>query len=828
MSILLRKSWADIIKRQGRTLLAILSIMLGVLGISAVNQASDQLGGNFLYSTDPTSVPNIIISTTSATALPASLLTALAQQAWIEKFQARSAYNTPWQITGQTVDHTLGIFAFPDNEHVQLWPFQVIQGRLPGAGEIVLDVKNSMEGYAAAVGDTISVQTPDGHFTSLRVVGLSRTSGFAVGGMFANPMGYMSADALQHMATASSSSSANGPQLTQELLVQTPDGEAVQVYNRLLQQFKRAHIALDGKTSDWRYSAGNADAQLSVAGPLTIIQLLSVISLMLVCVMLFNSVTAFMTEQIKVVGTMKALGGGRWRIIGSYLLTTEIYSICGTGLGLGLGLLLGYQLAAHLASLVQVDIGPGVPLDAGPFHVSLWVVITSLLVGLLVPLLSALWPLWSGTRITVREAISAYGVHTGQVRQRKRSAHVSASGGFLPSIPQTAWLGLRGLVRTPGRTALTLLALILASAIFLAVQTTNTTLRAGVVYASPINNPDLRVDPNADNTVSTLPAIQAIRALPNVSNVIPVTFADTFLDQRRLFIDGVDPNAYHPQLLTGRWLQAGERGAIVLSEVTAQRAHLEIGQVLTLQITYRGAQGQENLTQQVRWRLVGFVHDDSDISGSADANGFQGDGYATWDAVNAVAQYALGYADRLSVSAREASPAALRQTQAQIKAILARSGLAQGQVRTIQDLLQGYIDPLPTIYSLFYAVTILVALVGLLSLALTLTTSVLERRTEIGILRSLGATGWRVGSVFFLEGLALATLSWLLGSLLGIPGAMLLVQILNTYLGPHDVFFAPVSFLLSLGCILLVTLCASFGPALSASHLRIREVLHYE
>ncbi|EFH80941.1 hypothetical protein [Ktedonobacter racemifer] len=53
MSMLLRKSWADVIKRRGRTLLAVLSIMLGVLGITAVNQASDQLGGNFLYSTDP-------------------------------------------------------------------------------------------------------------------------------------------------------------------------------------------------------------------------------------------------------------------------------------------------------------------------------------------------------------------------------------------------------------------------------------------------------------------------------------------------------------------------------------------------------------------------------------------------------------------------------------------------------------------------------------------------------------------------------------------------------------------------------------------------------
>ena len=34
--------------------------------------------------------------------------------------------------------------------------------------------------------------------------------------------------------------------------------------------------------------------------------------------------------------------------------------------------------------------------------------------GLLVPLLAALWPVFAGTRITVREAISGYGLGKGR------------------------------------------------------------------------------------------------------------------------------------------------------------------------------------------------------------------------------------------------------------------------------------------------------------------------------------------------------------------------------------------------------------------------------
>src|SRR5207249_4178927 len=83
-------------------------------------------------------------------------------------------------------------------------------------------------------------------------------------------------------------------------------------------------------------------------------------------------------------------------------------------------------------------------------------------VGLLIPQLSALWPLWTVTRIKVREAMSAYGVQAGTGRHRY------AWGYRLRWVPQTTWLGVRGLFRKPGRATLTLLALTLSCAVFLA------------------------------------------------------------------------------------------------------------------------------------------------------------------------------------------------------------------------------------------------------------------------------------------------------------------------------------------------------------------------
>ena len=95
------------------------------------------------------------------------------------------------------------------------------------------------------------------------------------------------------------------------------------------------------------------------------------------------------------------------------------------------------------------------------------------------------------------------------------------------------------------------------------------------------------------------------------------------------------------------------------------------------------------------------------------------------------------------------------------------------------------------IYSLFDTVAVLVALVGLLGLSHTLSASVLERRLEIGILRSLGATGWRVSMVFWIEGLTLTLITWAIGCMIGIPGGVGMVYVLETFIQPFDVSVSP-------------------------------------
>jgi len=157
------------------------------------------------------------------------------------------------------------------------------------------------------------------------------------------------------------------------------------------------------------------------------------------------------------------------------------------------------------------------------------------------------------------------------------------------------------------------------------------------------------------------------------------------------------------------------------------------------------------------------------------------------------------------------------------------SGLGiQAEITTRQETIAQVQSVDLLIYVLFYAIAIIVALVGLLGLFNTIATSVLDRRLEIGILRSLGAQSRQVAGIFWLESTALALLAWGLGTLLGLPGAYGIIRLLSAVIVPFDFVVPPVLILTTLCFVMVVTLLASVGPALRASQMRLRDVLCYE
>lgn len=806
LSILTRKAIADVTRRKGRSVLMVVGILIAVMGLTAVDQANDLIGAAFLYSANAASVPTISFSVNE---LPSSVATTLQHLPNVQKFQLSAQLLTYWHVPEQTKPATIQITGYQDVYQRALGTFQLTTGRLPGPGEIVMDVSDRTVS-SVAPGSTVTVDAPNGQTLSLHVVGLARTQGRALLPVKTQGLAYMSTDVLQHLAVSSPSHEQEPghlPFLGTQIMVQTPDATPTgQTYQAMSRTLRAAHIAI--YDSFFASSSSSVKAQFIVNGLLNVVRILAGIALFLVCLMIVNTVTTLLAEQIRIIGTMKALGGTRWRIVGSYLLSVGIYGMIGTVLGIAFGLLLCATVASFVATQTAADLGP--------FHISPGVIFTSIATGVLIPLLAALIPLWIGTRITVREAISSYGIQAGGGR------HIYAWGHQFSWIPQTVWLGVRGLFRKPGQVALTLLTLTLSIAVFMAVQVTNASIGVTAEHQMNFYQSDVQVDAALlDNPLASKQLTASLQSLPNVAQVEAIDQESVTIAARQVSVIGLpaDTHVYHPQLIKGQWLNAREQNTFVINDFAAQRLNLHVGENVTL----------DTGTKLVVWRLVGIVHETNDVAGSSEPNGQVGDAFTTLSTLNLfLRNLPADVTSRWYVQVHDHSHAALQQTVDQLQQLVNTATGDTGSVDAPALAPQQGSGILLVIYSLFDTVAILVALVGLLGLSHTLSASVLERRLEIGILRSLGATGWRVGMVFWIEGLALTLITWAIGSILGIPGGIGLVQVLQTFIQPFDVSVSPLLVLVTLFFAVVVSCVASVGPALSASHVRIREMLRYE
>ena len=807
ISIVTRKSLADVTRRKGRSILMIVGILIGVLGLTAVNIASDTFSRDFFSIVAPNDAPNITFYVQS---LPPAVATRLQHTANVQAFQVRQQFLSRWHLTGNSGSVSLAINSYADWTHIQLDTFQLTSGRLPGPGEIVMATSDRFI-QPVAPGDTITVETLNGQPITVRVVGLAHTDEqFST-----QASGYMSLDGLQQITQTTQNEheplaqpQQGPPPFSTEVMLKTQSGAFNSIQQTVSQLSTTLHTAhITPLYTHWFTTTNQKATQLGITGVLDIILILTIIALVLVCFMIFNIVTIMLAEQIKIIGTMKALGGTRWRIMRGYLLSVAIYAVVGTTIGLLLGLLLCAQVSTLVANQMRIDLGP--------LQISPWIILTSIAVGLLIPLLAALPPLWIGTRITVREAMATYGVTIGGGK------HTTVWSRHLHWVPQTAWLGLRSIFRKPGRAALTLLALTISGAVFMAVQMVNESIGTTTYHNLYLYNYDAEVnlpaDPARAQQVRT-----AIQLLPNVAH-IEQPFGRTFVmaSKGEMEIDSLPATTslYHPQLVAGRWLSGNDYGAIVLSDRVAQRLNITVGENVSFHLETAHA-------EQVIWRVVGIVHEVERASANAIPDVELGLAFTTPDNVRTLPLPAND-SSGLWLVMHDHSPQALQQLSNQLVAIFNRAGL-QPNFRIPVLQLPGQTSSLLVIYGLFDTVAIIVGFVGLLGLFNTLLAEVLERRLEIGILRSLGATGWRVGAVFCIEGLALSCIAWCTGTLLGIPTGLAMVEVLDYFVQPFDVALHLTAPLLTLLFVLVVAFLGSFGPALSASRVRIAEILRYE
>ncbi len=788
-----RKALADVVGNPTRTLLVVLSIAVGVVAVGMVTGAYVVIGADLPQQYRATNPAHARIFTG---AFDEELVRSVRRLAGVEDAEGERRM-TVQALVGDGKQQELRLFAITDFDDQRIARVLPQAGKWPPGKQELLVERASLDVLGVQPGDELTVKLDDDKLRTLRVVGLTHDLNEIAANFTGIAYGYVDFDTLEWLGAPR-----NYNQLELRVAERQDDRAHIEtIAQQAADKMEKAGVPVGRVLTP---EPGKHQMEQFLTPMLLILGAMGALSLLLSGFLVVNIISALLAQQTRQIGVMKTLGARAGQITMMYLATVLVFGLLALAVAIPVGVLATNAFTNFAAGLMNFDI---LSTTLPPQVLAL-----EILVGVAAPLLAALYPVRRGAQITVREAITDYGIAASALRRGWIDALLERVRGL--SRPQL--ISLRNTFRRKGRLLLTLTTLTLASAIFISVFSVRSSLARTMQDSFSYWNYDVTVDFGRSYRADYL--AQAAKQLPGVvdaeawgfRNATRVRPDDTVSDNILLIAPQPATNMIRPTLLAGRWLLPDDENAVVINtDLLDDEPDLDVGHELVLDMDDR----------ESTWQIVGVVR--SVMSGPfAYAN------YPYFSRVTRNVDQANSLNVALADHAEENQSAAAQQLEAMFKA----AGLNVNSVRTTADRqarVQSQFDVLITFLAIM---AVLLAVVGGLGLMGAMSINVLERRREIGVMRAIGASTPSLMKIIVGEGMLIGLLSWVVGALLAIP----LSKVLSDAVGAGFIN-STLTYQYSLGgaglwlgVALGIAAIASFLPAHSAARLTVREVLAYE
>jgi len=309
------------------------------------------------------------------------------------------------------------------------------------------------------------------------------------------------------------------------------------------------------------------------------------------------------------------------------------------------------------------------------------------------------------------------------------------------------------------------------------------------------------------------PAARLIAASPGVASVEPMFVADVKLAGKDAKIWAVrQATMFHYRIASGRWYTPAEEQARARVAVVEQDIARVTGARLGKTISIQTASGQVSL------RVIG-------ISSNQQENGLAL--FVPLTTAHALLPGRPADANDYWVRTTSQSHPFIDRTTSRIEDTLAAHGYdVNSEVAYVK--LANEVAGDQAITTTLGVVGFLIVLISMAGLAGALTTSVLERTREIGVLRSIGARARHIRRIFATETIALAAGGWLIGAPVGYVLDRFLVWLVKNVMNMGLPFTFPLGYLaVVLAGTILVALLITLIPIRRAVRYRPGEALRY-
>jgi putative ABC transport system permease protein len=533
---------------------------------------------------------------------------------------------------------------------------------------------------------------------------------------------------------------------------------------------------------------------------------MGVLAVFLSTFLVINSISNLLTQQVRQIGVMKAVGGRNGQIGMMYLILVLVFGAVAYAIAAPLAIYMGYDVASGFADFLNFELlGYRAPVES---------LVLMAIIALLVPLVAAIFPIRTGTSITVREAITSYGLSASSLRRGWLDRLIDR----ISIIPRPLLISLRNTFRRKGRLALTVFTLTLAGAVFIAVMNMYASFNVMIPKTLGYILSDVNVYfQRAYRMQKIEPMVMRVPGVVKVEGWAMLT-ANALAPDKQTAVDVImigPPNGstmIDPDVISGRWLLPEDENAIIIgNHFLKRRPGVIVGDELVLEIN----------DKETVWKVVGIFQ----MVGQVEPPPL----YVNYDYLTHLLNQ-IGTAGQLRVETDRHDKATQERVVNDLEAVFKENGIQVSFMQTGDEIVQQNMQVINIFVGLLASMALLIALVGGIGLMGTMSMNVMERIREVGVMRAIGARNGAIMQIVVVEGMMIGMISCGFGALLAIPISSLLLTGVGAGLlnAPLPYVYSSTGLFLWLIIVVIISALASFLPAWNATRVTIREVLAYE
>lgn len=520
------------------------------------------------------------------------------------------------------------------------------------------------------------------------------------------------------------------------------------------------------------------------------------LALLVSVVLVLNLINGILTSQVKQIGILKAIGATNIHIASIYLGSMMILGMIASLIAIPLAVYSGYVISAKLAAFLNFDIlTTELPLS---FLFILF------LVGTLLPMIAALGPIKRWTQVSVINALQ----HAEATSSKNRVN--------LPlPLPINLVMGIKNAFRKPRRLLFTAATVAIGLMTFMLAMNTSTSLLHTAEQEELQKRYDLLVlfeQPIKANRVGWMDKFGMVEHA-ETWKIKPVTLTNlNGLDNeiRPLKLIPTASKVMQPFMLSGNWLNPEQAGGVVINQrISYDHSEYRVGNILDVLIN--------NIPMKLP--IIGIMKEFGGASIYMREIDFRHHFPDTDQLINSA-----------FITLKEPNEKTLTELKKLLEQhfTLAGVGVADmASAKRASRVIRGHLD---VIVSALLLLALLMLFVSTLGMASGISTSIVERTREIGILRAIGGKPSAIASILLTESMTMAFIGWLFALLLSQPTSKLMTEYFGTALVeyPFDYMGSTEGIYLSLFGTIILVILATIGPIYSANKHSVQEAISYE